>query len=142
MVEIGYYVAEITRFLPNLSVQRFRFRGTEEFDEPIKWLQTEELVIDISAVDDSKNIDYGNMILFASETRVFMRLLEHGDFVARDPALSGSTRDSVSFKDEQGNIFKLPLANTISKAQALRALQTWISTLSKTADLLWQSVEN
>ncbi|HLJ29061.1 MAG TPA: hypothetical protein VKY85_20290 [Candidatus Angelobacter sp.] len=138
MVQIEYYVAEITRFLPNPSVQHFRFSKPEEFDKPLKWIQIEELVIDICAVNDSRNIDYGNMILFANETRVFMRLLEQQDFVARDPALDGPTSDSVSFKDEKGSTFTLPLVETISKAQALRALQTWLFTFSKTSELIWQ----
>jgi hypothetical protein len=135
-----YYLGEITCFSPSPAVQRFRFDTAEQFEEEVlKWTPLDRLVLDIAALGDRENAKYGNLILFINAGRAFVRLLQNQDFVASDPALRARSGSSATFVDESGEVFQVPLQNTISKTQALAALHFWLSTLTKTPALWWES---
>ncbi len=133
-----FFDVSITRFLPKPTVHKLRLHEPLEFEQVFRLAEAEDLILDISAINESQNMDYGNMTLFTSTDRAFLRLLEHRDFVGRDPQSVDQQDQVVRFRDESGDTFQMNLGDTISKAQALEALRAWLSTLEQPPGLSWR----
>jgi hypothetical protein len=55
---------------------------------------------------------------------------------ARDPAFAAG-KATVMFEDDGGNVHEVPLRDTISREQGLRALRCWMPRAEKWSELVW-----
>jgi hypothetical protein len=129
------YHTEVTRFLPAVSVHRQRFETHDQFASDFKWPDGDQLALVIMAIDETRHVDHGNFIVLLNSDRAFLRLWEHREFVARDPSLSDRANSVISFKDEDGEAFPVPFADTVSRSQAIEALTVWLATGDKISKL-------
>jgi hypothetical protein len=87
----------------------------------------------------ASGVDYGNFIIYLnSENLAFIRLLEHRGFFAKQPH-PVSVQRQVEFVDEDGSSFAEPFQATVSKEQALEALQYWLPEQKPTSTLTWEA---
>ena len=94
-------------------------------------------VLLVACVGDG--VDYGNFIVFLNtENLAFIRLLEHCGFFAKQPH-PVSVQKQVEFVSEDGSLFKVPFQATVSKMQALEALQYWLPSQKQIPIFHWEA---
>lgn len=69
-------------------------------------------------------------------SRAFIRVDEHREHYAIDPAVSAS-HEPVVFRETDGEPFELCFERTVARAQGIEALDHWLATGGKTTALSW-----
>jgi Immunity protein Imm1 len=126
--------AEITTIAPVRAVVRDRM-GASEVEAAAHAAGTRAY---IRVADDADGISHGEFYVWLNGERTVVRLDEHREWYARDPAVEQRTRGEVQFCDEDGPAFSEPLDNTISRVQAMTALARWLATGEKLPELAWE----
>lgn len=82
---------------------------------------------------------YDDFYLWLAGDRALLRIDQHREWLASDPAWASSAGEGeMEFSDENGSSFPMPLAETVSRAQALDALAHWLRTGEMLPDLAWR----
>jgi len=129
------YKVELIRFHPTRAKQEFSFADAAEAAEMVLEVSDEPSFIAIA--DISGNTCWGELLIWQSGGRALVRLNEHREHFASYPETSSITLEEVSFLDDDGSIFQVPLSNTISVSSAKEALKHWLSTGKTIGTLIW-----
>lgn len=135
-----HYTYHIKRTQTDTKVRRsdIQTHDPRQAYEYSSTLVAEHVLIDMYKI--SEQIDYGNMLIFLNQHRAFVRLLEHCDFIAREPAqdLSQLTEEDCTFYDDSGTPFQVLPRDTIPRQKALKALWYWIQYDKDWPELTWE----
>ncbi|MBC3916929.1 hypothetical protein H8L32_05520 [Undibacterium sp. CY18W] len=129
------YEVEIIRFQPVHIKQEFSFSSAVEATKVALELDDETSFIVIA--DIRGNACWGEFLVWRSEGRALVRLNEHREHFASYRDISAIQTSDVSFLDDDGSVFDIPLANTVSVESAKEALLHWLLTGEATIALLW-----
>lgn len=74
---------------------------------------------------------------FAAD-RVCLRVDEHREFYANSPiTATQQTTSPVTFRDEDGSPFTVPITDTVTRPEAVAAFDYWLATGTRTPTLHW-----
>lgn len=84
------------------------------------------------------NVSWGDFYIWLADDRALVRLYEHGERYAIDPARGASpAAGDTWFKDSDGSAFPAQDAETVSRSQAFEALGHWLRTGEMLTNLAW-----
>jgi len=129
------YKVELIRFHPSRAKQQFSFSAAAEATKVILEVGDEPSFIAIDNV--TGNTSWGELLIWQSRGRALVQLNEHREHFASYSETSCIALEEVSFLDEDGKIFRVPLAHTISVESAKEALTYWLSTGQAISTLVW-----
>jgi len=93
------------------------------------------------ARDDDDGVDHGAMSLLAHRDRAGLMHLRHHDgdagFSSRNPAYDGPPDATAPFRLSNGQLDTYPLAWTISREQALQAVEHFLLTGDRAPWITW-----
>lgn len=84
------------------------------------------------------NVSRGDFHLWLAADRALVRLDEHREWRAMDPAwLASAAGGDTGFRDADGTPFPAQAAETLSRSQAFEALEHWLRTGEMLPRLVW-----
>jgi hypothetical protein len=129
-----FFKLMIARFAPK-SKSECRIKSVDELDARLTGVLSESmLAIGLACV--AEGADWGAFLLLLNGERAWVHLMEGPCLTARDPEARGSGA-SVRFCDDAGVWHEIPLEDTISREQGLRALRHWLPRGDKLPELAW-----
>ncbi|HLJ86506.1 MAG TPA: hypothetical protein VKZ53_06765 [Candidatus Angelobacter sp.] len=76
LMPVECFVGEIIRYAPHPIAHRVKFTAPKQFEEIYQLLETEQVLIDMSAMSETLHVDYSNIILFGNRDRVLCGFLK------------------------------------------------------------------
>ena len=131
-----FYDIEITTFTPDLHTSRTVVDTAEEAWAAARAAETiDDCVLLVGC--HTQEVSYGDFYIWLAGDRASVRLDEHRDWYASDPAWVASAAPMDTwFRDADGP-FPAQNAETISRAQAFEALEYWLQTGKMLPSLTW-----
>jgi hypothetical protein len=127
---------EITRFEPELATSRTTTSDAGEAELAVRTGAGEACVILVARHDGA--ISLGELHVWLAAGRALLRVDEHREWYATDPAWSASAASPESeFRDSDGTSFSTPTSETVSQSQALDAMAFWLRAGEMLPDLTW-----
>lgn len=81
---------------------------------------------------------WGNMLVYVNDNGdAWVRLLDHSEFVPRDPVRAALSAEVAGFFDETDGPFAVRASDMISRDQAHEALLHWLNSGGKSPKLNW-----
>lgn len=90
----------------------------------------------VMVADIRGGVDRGNFLAWFQGGRAFVRLDEHRDHYATDSSIRNLPDEAIRFEGD-GDSFEVPFAQSVSRAQALDALEIWLTTGQMSPSLEW-----
>ena len=123
-VEMLSFEIEITRFEPGLATSRTTTSDAGEAELAVRLGAREACVILVARHDGA--ISRGELHVWLAGGRALVRLDEHREWYATDPAWSASAAPPEwEFRDSDGTSFSAPTSETVSRSQAMDVLTFW-----------------
>ena len=131
------YDIEITDFAPDARASRTVVSTAEEAWTAARAAETLDSCV-LLVGQHAGNVSYGDFHVWLAGDRACVRLDEHREWYAMDaawvaPAAAGETW----FRDSDGTPFPAQAGETVSRSQAIAALDYWLRTGEKLPSLTW-----
>jgi hypothetical protein len=91
----------------------------------------------LMVADIRDRVDHGNFLVWLNGDRAFVRLDEHREHYATDPLIRDRRYGVVRFGAGADDGFEVPFAESVSRKQALQALELWLRTGHRSPELEW-----
>lgn len=131
------YQIEITRFVPEPIKAEHRVDTPDAASQPLQLDGATSFVAFVAALDLERHVDWGNFYLSCNGDRALVVLHEHCEHTATDPDLMPGAGPDVLFHDGDGISFSVPFHQTVTPAQGLAALSSWLPNQKQTPALKW-----
>jgi hypothetical protein len=131
------YDVEITGFAPDARTLSARVDTAEDAWSAARAAQARDPCVLLVARHEA-NVSRGDFYIWLQGDRALVRLDEHREWFAMDPARAASTSGSDAwFTDSEGTMFPAQDAETLARSQAFQALDHWLRTGEMLPGLTW-----
>lgn len=132
-----FYDIEVTTFTPDLGTSRTVVNTMDEAWTAARAVEIiDECVLLVGRHE--RNITRGDFHIWLSGDRALVRVDEHREWFAIDPArVASATAGDTWFTDSDGTTFPAQNAETVSRSQAFEALDCWLRTGGRLPSLTW-----